>query len=102
MITVTIIRPNVGMQIIAMNATNLSSHEIFPDNQPFHSSEFPEERITITRKHQGHIVIGQRHKEKWVLDGFSCDMVDLSSFSEHWSGCLAMFFSDDYIRNSQD
>lgn len=102
MITITIIRPNIGMQILHMNSTDLSSHEILPDNQPFHSSDFPTERITITRKQQGHIVIGQRHHEKWVLEGFSCVLVDLNSFSEHWNGCVAMLFSDEYIRNTQD
>jgi hypothetical protein len=39
------------------------------------------------------LVIAYKHLERWVLSGFSCEIVDLSPFSEHWNGCNIVVFN---------
>ncbi len=102
MITITIMRPNHGIQLLTVDPMHLVGYSIFPDNKPRDGSDFPHEGITITRKHQGHLVIAHRHMEKWVLSGFSSAAVDLSSFSDNWKGCCVMFLSEDFIKNTCD
>ncbi len=98
--TITVVSPTFGIQILTVDPSDMNSYDIFPDNKTLHCSDFIQEKITITFKRQGHVVLGQRHKEKWVLAGYSCATVDLSSFSEHWNGCSAIFFNADYMQSS--
>ena len=97
MVTITILRPNHGLQLLTMDLTHLRGFRIYPDNKTREESVFPADAVTITGKSQGHLIIAQQHTEKWVLTGFSCATVDLSSFSDHWKGCSLIVFSDAYI-----
>jgi hypothetical protein len=103
MITISILRPNHGMQLLTVDPKNLLvGYLIFPDNKPKEDSAFPREGVTITSKRQGHLVVAHQHMEKWILSGFSSAAVDLSSFADNWKGCCVMFFSEDCIRDAHD
>lgn len=99
-VTISIVRPNHGIQLITAEPAHLSGYVIYPDNKEKMDSAFPRDGVTITRKHQGHIVVAHKHMEKWVLSGFNCATVDLSSFSNQWKGCCLMIFSEENIRSS--
>lgn len=95
-VTIGIIRPQHGIQLITARMDQLNEFRalrIFPDNKHQDESHFPVEAITITSKPQGHLVIAYKHLERWVLSGFSCEIVDLSPFSEHWNGCNIVVFN---------
>jgi hypothetical protein len=94
-ITIGITRPHYGVQLITTRMTQLSGFralKIFPDNKDQDESLFPIEGVTITSKPQGHLIVAYQHLERWVLSGFSCEVIDLSSFSEHWKGCNIVLF----------
>ena len=97
MVTISVMRPNHGIQLLTIELAHLRGLKIFPDNKTREESAFPRDGVTITGKSQGHLVIAQQHTEKWVLAGFSCAIVDLSSFSDQWKGCSVIVFSDAYI-----
>ena len=94
-VTIGIMRPKHGVQLITTQMTQLRGFralKVFPDNNYQEESDFPVEGVTITSKPQGHLVIAYQHLERWVLSGFSCEIVDLSPFSEHWRGCSIVLF----------
>jgi hypothetical protein len=98
-ITIGVLRPQHGIQLITMRMSQLRSYppalKVFPDNRRQDESVFPAEGVTITSKPQGHLVIAYQHMERWVLAGFACEPVDLSAFSEHWKGCTILLFDAD-------
>jgi hypothetical protein len=96
-ITIGITRPHHGLQLITMQMAELEHFpalKIFPDHNNQDMSIFPREGITIISKPQGHLVVAHQHLEKWILAGYSCEIVDLESFSEHWKGCSIVFFEN--------
>ena len=96
-ITIGILRPQHGIQLMTMQMSQLRSFpalKVFPDNKRQDESVFPVEGVTITSKAQGHLVIAHQHLERWVLSGFTCETVDLSAFSEHWKGCSIVLFDN--------
>ena len=96
-ITMGIVRPLHGIQMISYKLKRLQNFpvmKIFPDNKLQHESAFPAEGLSIISKPQGHIIIAHEHHEKWVLSDFTCEVVDLDVFSEHWKGCRIVVFNN--------
>ena len=94
-VTIGITRPQHGVQLITARMDQINEFRalrIFPDNKHEGESRFPFEGVTITSKPQGHLVIAYQHLERWIFSGFSCEIVDLSPFSEHWNGCNIVLF----------
>ena len=97
-ITISIIGSEYGVRLITCKTENLMAYPamtIFPDNKERTQSLFPSEGVTITIKPQGHLVVAHQHIEKWILEGFSCEKVDLGSFSENWKGCSMILLKDE-------
>lgn len=81
MIIACIVRPNQQSELSILGESTLKIYR--------YQNEHAEiDKVTITRKPQGHLVVAHQHLEKWVLHGFQCQYVDLSSFSHKWSGCF--------------
>lgn len=81
MIIVCIARPDQQSELSILGESILKIYR--------HQNEHIEiNKVTVTRKPQGHLVIAHQHLEKWVLHGFQCRSVDLGSFSHEWSGCV--------------
>ena len=101
MITISILRPDHGIEIFSMDEFAWSTHKtihIYPDGvkKDQNESDFPYTAITIMRKHPGHFVIAQNDRERWVLKGFTTDIIDLGVFSPEWHGCNAVFLMEKY------
>ena len=96
-ITISVMRPEHGMQLMSIKKRKLQQFpvmKIFPDNKLPHESAFPADGVSIISKPQGHLVIAHQHHEKWVLSDFTCEIVDLDTFSQHWKGCRIVVFNN--------
>jgi hypothetical protein len=97
MITISIFRPNHGIEIFSMDDLAWSKHNIriYADAaKDQDDSDFPYTGITIMRKHPGHFVVAQNDKERWVLKGFTTHIIDLGVFSPEWAGCNVMLITE--------
>jgi hypothetical protein len=96
-ITIGVTRPLYGLELMTLQLDTLKSFpvfKIFPDKQDHEKSKFPRDGVTIISKPQGHLLVAHQHREKWILAGFVCEVVDLGGYSENWNGCSIVFFEN--------
>lgn len=96
-ITIGIMRPQHGMQLITTEIEALQQYPVlkfFPDNKHQNESDFPAEGVSIISKPQGHLIVAYKHHEKLVFSDFTHAVVDLDAFSEHWKGCRIVVFDN--------
>ncbi len=91
-ITLMINRPEQGLEIVSMSKDNwVAQRELafYPDGVGRVNSDFPLAGVTVGCKWQGHFVLGNAHKEKWVLSGTRIVDIDMEFFGPEWRGCTA-------------
>ena len=63
---------------------------LFPDAVCREVSDFPLVGVTVGCKWQGHFVLANAHRERWILSNTRSAEIDLVFFGPEWSGCSAM------------
>ncbi len=85
-------RPELGLEILSMSGGEWLSrkvHAFFPDGKDRACSDHPLAAVTLYCKWQGHFVLANAHKERWILEGVNAADIDLEFFGPEWKGCTA-------------
>ena len=94
-ITIGVTRPQYGLEMMTVQLAKLDRFpvfKIFPDKENQEKSEFPRDGVSIISKPQGHLLVAHQHREKWILAGFVCEVINLDEFSRNWKGCSIVLF----------